>query len=360
MIILATGISGTGKLEYLRSVAQEAGDAEIFDVGEKMFEKSRQLGIEIPEGKILDLDTYALHYLRAAVFEELLKQLNQYRGASSKDLVISTHACFRWKKHLIPAFNFYYLNHIRPDLYITVLENAQTIKARLEQGKWRGRLTLKDVLVWRDEETFITQMLAQYQRKPFYIISRNEPPSLLLKIIRDVEKPKLAGQPPKALRAYLSYPITHVIGNPEFFEEKERVKQALRQHGLVIYDPITIEEADVIMLAEEAKSQGKQTITVEADGGQVEINVEEVLEAADDIYDQIVARDYMLIDQSDMIIVYYPTTVVSPGVLNEINYGFTHNKDVYAIFPHRVSPFLKYYTTCIFKNVEELIEYLKE
>ncbi len=358
MIVFATGISGSGKPEYLEEVARLSKHIDTFDVGEKMFEKSRQLGIEIPEGKILDMDTFALSYLRAVTFEELLKKRDEYAGTSERDLIVSTHTCFRWKKHLIPAFNFFYLNSLQPDLYVTIIDNAHFVRARLERGKWRGRLTLKDILVWRDEETFITEMLAEYQRKPFYIISRNEPPNLLLDIIDKVEKPKLRGEPPKAIKVYLSYPITHVVGNPEFFETKEEIKKTLRNAGVIVFDPITVEEADIIDKARQAEKQGKDYIEFEFEGEIFRIPVSEVKDAEDDILDQIVARDYKLIDQSDAIVVYYPVEIVSPGVLNEINYGFTHNKDVYAIFPHRVSPFLKYYTTRIFKDVDDLIEYL--
>ncbi|MEM0093754.1 MAG: hypothetical protein QW753_05215, partial [Thermofilum sp.] len=85
------------------------------------------------------------------------------------------------------------------------------------------------------------------------------------------------------------------------------------------------------------------------------------LAAVEDIRDQIVARDYQLINQSDMLVVFYPVRVLSPGVLSEIKYGYTHNKDVFAIFPHEgASPFFEYYTTKVFKDVDSLIDHLKE
>ncbi|MCD6357756.1 MAG: hypothetical protein J7L75_04175, partial [Thermoproteales archaeon] len=121
-----------------------------------------------------------------------------------------------------------------------------------------------------------------------------------------------------------------------------------------------IDEAVLVGLAEEAERRGSEAVEVEVEGRRLVLSVREIMEARDDIIDQIVARDYKLIDQSDMIIVFYPTTAISPGVLNEIHYGFTHNKDVYAIFPHDVrSPFFEYYTTMIFKDHEELIEHLR-
>ena len=197
MIIFVTAISGSGRLDYIKRVQKLAGDKlEVRDIGSMMFEKSRQLGIEIPEGKILDLDPFALNYLRAAIFEELLKEKKEFESYSEKDkdLIISTHTCFRWKKHLVPGFNFYYLNQLNPDVYVTIIDNVHYIKARLESNPhWRGRLTLKDILIWRDEEVFVSEMLAQYQQKPHYIIAYSEPPDVLYNIIYNVEKKKKRG-----------------------------------------------------------------------------------------------------------------------------------------------------------------------
>ncbi|MCD6562833.1 MAG: AAA family ATPase [Thermoproteales archaeon] len=362
MIIFASGISGSDKISYLKKVSSiSSGTIDIIDVGDLMFKKSQQLGIEIPEGKILDLDPLALDYLRAVTFEEILRIINNYRGTEGHELIISTHTCFRWKKHLMPAFNFYYLNKINPDIYITILDNAQFIWARLQRSQWKNRLSLKDILVWRDEETFITEMLAEYQKKPFYIISRNEPPELLKDIIINVEKAKKLGKK-QALKAYLSYPITYMKGDSSWMERKEHVKKQLREAGIVVFDPISIEEADVIGLAEEAKSRNENNIPIKLeDDEEILIPIEEIEKSKEDILDQIVARDYKLIEQSDVIIVFYPVTTLSPGVLSEINYGFTHNKEVYAIFPYRSrSPFFDYYTTAVFENVESLIEYFRE
>jgi len=361
LIIFATGISGSGRLEYLRQVEElSGGKLEIVDIGSLMFEKSEQLGISIPQGKILDLDHFALSYLRAVTFEEVLRKVDKYRGASEKDLVISTHTCFRWKKHLVPAFNFYYLNRIDPDLYITIIDNAHYVWARLQRSHWRGRLSLKDILVWRDEETFITSMLAEYQRKPFYLICRGESPSLLWNIIDQVERPALKGEEKKALKAYLSYPMTYVRNDRELMRTKDEIKERLREAGIIVFDPIATEEADIIGLAADARSRGQEYVEFELEGSSFKLPVSEVEAAKDDIIDQIVARDYRLIDQSNIIIVYYPVTTLSAGVLSEINYGFTHNKDVYAIFPQEEkSPFFTYYTTKVFRDVDQLLEHLK-
>ncbi|UNQ72643.1 hypothetical protein [Infirmifilum sp. NZ] len=360
LVSFVTGISGSGRLSLLKEVQSRNDALKIIDVGTRMYKKSSDLGIQIPDGKILDMDPLALDYLRAATFEDILKEVEGLRSAGSA-VSISTHVCFRWKKHLMHAFNFHYVNALNPDVYINVIDNAHNVYLNLlHDSAWSGRLTLKEVLVWRDEEAFITRMLAEYQRKPFYLFPRREDPSMLERILFKVEAARKSGSKPLP-KAYLSYPITHVKGNPEVWKEKDEVKQKLKDSGVVVFDPISIEDSVLIDWAYEAVAKGKETVEVEVDGRVGEIKVKEILDAVGDIKDQIVVRDYQLINQSDMIIVFYPTKVLSPGVLSEIKYGYTHNKNVYAIFPfEESSPFFEYYTTRLFKDVDALLDHLRE
>jgi len=76
----------------------------------------------------------------------------------SKHYIISTHASFRWHKYLLPAFDFFYLSKLSPDIFITIMDSIVDIKKRLENTKhWKGRLTLRDIIIWQDEEMFVTK-----------------------------------------------------------------------------------------------------------------------------------------------------------------------------------------------------------
>ncbi|MEM2276765.1 MAG: hypothetical protein QXU43_06755, partial [Thermoproteota archaeon] len=91
-----------------------------------------------------------------------------------------------------------------------------------------------------------------------------------------------------------------------------------------------------------------------------EISVREMEEVVEDLLDQIVARDYQLIDQSDFLVVYYFSPIMSPGVLSEMNYGFSNNKKVFVVFQGPESPFFNYYSTKIFQTEEELVGFLRK
>jgi len=181
-VVICTGISGCDRWGYLKSVqqiAEQAGkELKIFDVGSMMFQSAPDLGIPISDKKILDLSAPALRFLRGIVFEEIINDIKKYRHS-----IVATRTCFRWNKYLTPAFDVYYLkklNELASTMYVTIIDTYDVIKQRLDEvPQWTGRLNLREILIWRDEETFITELLASYQEQPHYIIGRDEPPETL-------------------------------------------------------------------------------------------------------------------------------------------------------------------------------------
>ncbi len=350
MKIVVTGISGAGRGSYLSEVEglarADGRSIRIFETGDMMFETAKKLGIEIPEDKILDLSPSTLNFLRTTVFEQIIRESKEV-----EDIVISTHACFRWKKHIIQAFDFHYLDQIRPDVYVSIIDSITSIRARQEMtSQWRGQLSMKDILVWRDEEVFVTKSIADFQRRTFYIIPRDEPPETLFRLLYR----------PGTRKAYLSYPMTHTGTDEEDVKRKDAFRDRLRDAGMVVFDPISIGDGELLAFLADARSKGERTIAYSKGRTTVKFDIKEAEEVSDDVNDQIVARDYQLIDQSDMIVVYYFLPVMSPGVLSEMTYGFTNKKNVYAVFKGQESPFFRYYSTKIFQDEDALLGYLKE
>lgn len=77
------------------------------------------------------------------------------------------------------------------------------------------------------------------------------------------------------------------------------------------------------------------------------------------IADQIVWRDYKLIAQADMVIVFYDSLVASPGVISEMNYALQMGKRVYGVWlpENEPSPFFTRYCTRCFRSDDELFRY---
>jgi adenylate kinase len=125
--IICTGISGTGRLEWLRQVvalARERNrDVALYDVTETMFEIGRAVGEPVEEETILDMFPRALVLLRAAALEQICSAI---QSDPARDWVLNTHAVFRWKNTLISGFDPHYLERLNPHLFVTVTIGART------------------------------------------------------------------------------------------------------------------------------------------------------------------------------------------------------------------------------------------
>ena len=79
------------------------------------------------------------------------------------------------------------------------------------------------------------------------------------------------------------------------------------------------------------------------------------------ISDQIVFRDYKLIAQADVVVVFYDALVPSPGVISEMNYALQTGKRVYGVWlpTSPPSPFFTRYCTRVFASADELFGYFE-
>jgi hypothetical protein len=79
------------------------------------------------------------------------------------------------------------------------------------------------------------------------------------------------------------------------------------------------------------------------------------------ISDQIVFRDYKLISQSDLVVVFYDIAVPSPGVVSEMNYALHSGKRVYGVWlpATEPSPFFTRYCTRCFRSADELFQHFR-
>ncbi len=333
MRVVCTGMSGTGRLDYVREVAALARryghDVAVFDVKEIMFRIAADRGQLVEEETILDTAASTLEALRAAALEQVLRL-----AETTPHFILATHALFRWRNALIPGFDVHYLNQVQPDLYVTISDTITAIKGRLDrQARWRY-YSYHDLLTWRDEETFVTEMMASFQRQPHYLIARDQPPDTLYRLMFRPEVPTV----------YRSYPITHIVDQPDLQAECEALGVHLDER-FVAFDPMAIKDPQTPQPAADAPTEATFTPA-----------------EAQYMADQTVARDYKLIKQSDFVVVYYPTTVLSAGVISEMIYAVANGKQVFAVWlpPTEPSPFFSYYCTApVFRSTEALFAYFE-
>lgn len=421
--VICTGMSGAGTVDYIDKVCAffeergEQGQFDSFNIGELIIAIAREQGYyrgdEIKEFLILNMASPAVVALRAAAFE---RAMNKVRDKQAYPFLAGiTHALFPWKNSIVGGFDVRYLDWVDPDFYITVIDDMATIAAELQNDPpWRD-LPLQSLLTWRDEETFVTETMAyrglKEMRKDHFLISKAQGGETLYHLMKESAM----------RRAYASYPISHVPDHK--IQEAQQFVQWLSQY-LVVFNPLCIKDMELANMiadlrhgkkepwadyigatdnAEEIKRKEAVVAVVRKLQGE-SVEEERLWQIEQHLRNQTVARDYKLIQQSEMVVVYYPELTIveeellpevlhhiklwregvgeplsafldrverfaregfiplSAGVLSEMVTAYTMPREVYAIWRPNAepSPFFRYHCTEIFGSPEELFKSFKE
>ena len=354
MRAIVTGQVGVDKGPYLEAVKQAAlkagQDLVVCHVGQMMYAEAP----DVPAGRILNLPITRLNTLRRAVFKEILKIADEH-----EHVLINTHATFRWRHGLFAAFDFDQLKKFDPDIYITMLDNAESVHQRLIREHDLDH-TLKDIMVWREEELLATEILANITRGygHFFMISRGRNIPTAETVYRLMFQPQMK-------KVYVSFPMSHVMDLPDTLAEIDKFKADINKH-FIIFDPADVDEFVLHTTALKAMQEGQTTMEVVAAEGPITLKTADVAQISGDIMGQIYARDFKMVDQSDMIISLVPELPngkpgLSSGVERELHHAFEGGKEVYVIWACRgnPSPFITETATRVFRKTEEAIEYFR-
>jgi adenylate kinase len=355
MRAIVTGQVGVDKGPYLEAVkaaAKKAGhDLEVCHVGKMMYQEAP----DVPAGRILNLPITRLNTLRRAVFKEILRIADQH-----EHVLVNTHATFRWRHGLFSAFDFDQIKAFNADDYFCLLDNAESVHQRLSRDHDIDH-TLKDIMVWREEEMLATEILANILRGygHFFMISRGRNVPTTQTIYRLM----FEGQKKKV---YPSFPMSHVMDLPDTLAEIDRFRATLAEH-FITFDPGDVDEFVLHTTALKAMAEGQTTMEVQAAEGKITLKTADVAQISGDIMGQIYARDFKMVDQSDMIISLVPELPngkpgLSSGVERELHHAFEGGKEVYVIWACRgtPSPFISETATRVFKSTDEALEYFKQ
>jgi adenylate kinase len=365
MRVVMTGQIGMDKKRYLEAVGQIAGErgspVEMFNVGNMMYQESP----DVRKGRILDLPLSRLQTLRRAAFKDIISETRPVEA--HPNVLINTHATFRWRHGLFSAYDFDQMKQAAPNMLICLMDNIEVVHHRLHQ-EHDIDATLKDCMVWREEEILATELLAQALgcHNEFYILSRGRHEETIETCVRLITRPNLK-------RVYPSFPMTHVVGMPDVLAEIEEFRRRLAEH-FICFDPADVDEKILLDRAIEARKANEQWLNVtphefggRTDGDAIRVSVQEVLDIAGDIDGQIYMRDFKLIDQSDMIVSLIPELPgggpgLSSGVERELQHAWEHTKEVYVVWKPKKnpSPFITETATKIFSSVDEALEYFSE
>jgi nucleoside 2-deoxyribosyltransferase len=346
---------GVDKKSYLEKVCQFAAEKGketlLCNVGERMYAESP----DIPAGKILDIPMKRLSSLRRSVFKDIIA-----KAKKAPNLIVNTHATFRWRHGLFPAVDFDQMRQLNADIYVCLIDGISALHTRLV-AEHSAEHTLKDLIVWREEEIIGTEMLCKgiNERIPFYCLARGtetETIETFYGLIFDGRTKK----------AYLSFPMTAVDDMENVKNEIDEFR-ALMKKLFICFDPGDLEESYLPQKALQAARKGLDFVEVTALGRKVRLDLHEVRQIERDINSQIYARDFMLIDQSDMIISFIPTlddgrAAISSGVERELQHAHEAAKEVYVIWTAKQNPsvFVTQTATKVFSRAAEAADFFKK
>ena len=364
--IICTGITGSDQIGCLNAAeahAREHGhDLQIIDAWEVAKAVSQE---PINEATILDRPEAYRERLFDHAYREIAQRLDRIQRSEKAGpepfVVIATHTTFFWRSTYVDAFPEHVLPILKPDLFVTVIHNIGDIKDNLDRDPQHTfeDIALTDILQWRDREVSNTSRWAQNSRKRHFRIARDEPPETFYGVVFR----------PQVKRIYASYPMSHVSKRQK--DAARELVTELRRRGYVVFDPGSIDDAGYVDQLATQVARDRQAPLVYTE--------EELRSLAKAVGDQTVKLDYLLIDQSDFVVVYYPSVAyekrvkdqgkvvarmyvpLSAGVICEMVHGHQGGQRVYAVWLPKdpPSPFFRYHCQRLFRSKTQLLDYLK-
>jgi adenylate kinase len=356
MRAIVTGQVGVDKTPYLELVADEARkngkDVVVCNIGKMMYHEAP----DVPAGRILNLPISRLNTLRRAVFKEVMRIADKH-----EHVIINTHATFRWRHGLFAAFDYDQMKEFNADIYVSLMDNAESVHHRLMTDHDIDH-TLKDIMMWREEENLATEILANILRGHgnFFVVSRGR------QVTTHKTMYRLIFERDKRKKVYPSFPMSHVMDLPDTLKQIDAFRAQLAEH-FITFDPGDVDEFVLHLLATRAQEAGKDTVEIDTALGKTTFKTDEILQISGDIMGQIYARDFKMVDQSDMIVSLVPELpngkpALSSGVERELHHAFEGGKEVYVVWACRgiPSPFITETATKVFKSLDEASAHFKE
>ena len=102
---------------------------------------------------------------------------------------------------------------LKPNMFICLVDNVETVHQRLHE-EHDIDATLKDCMVWREEEILATELLANAMgaHDQFYILSRGRQEDTIETCLKLITRPDMR-------KVYPSFPMSHVVEMPDILAE---------------------------------------------------------------------------------------------------------------------------------------------
>jgi adenylate kinase len=389
MRVLLTGQVGLNKGHYITSLKNLAAEKGIrinsATVGSRMIQSHPH---DIDDRTILNIPRAMLDLLRRYAWSEIVEEAEESeREDPDSVFIVNGHAVFRWHHGLFPALDLDLVIELQPDVLVTLIDDVDRVVGGLQE-RHTDWFKLWEVLAWREEEIWFTKFLGDSLRKlngqavDFFVLPKEQGPQLLLQILTKPDAPKV----------YMSFPVSGVP--PDQKQKIQAFKERVSQE-FVGFDPLALGERSLVTAAhsltrevnehfegmfatglfdmnDKTKLRWRPCRDEWSSFGLINLDMEdlslegrEVIGVLDAIDSQIIARDHLLIDQSDFVLMYVRAgeegvPLISAGCQSEMIYAYSQGKPAYVVFPGKrtlLSPWVTQYSE-VFQTLQESFEHL--
>lgn len=336
-IIFVTGQSGIEKDKIVESIYTRIPEAEKpFHVGKRLCRELRA-----KKGRVLQKDSEKIDLGRKGIMNQIKQEILRSR---KRIFLVNTHMCFRWRgKGFFFAFDFDQIREFGISGFMTIIDDVDLVKKRLEARHFQDRnypvFSVKDIVIWREEEFIVTEAISKFFKIDHFIVPRKNALEIIIDLICK----------PKKKKCYASFPMSYA--KPSEDKEIKAFIDKMKQR-LVIFDPSALQEKIKLTRKFLPRAQKKRLKSIsigKVDSRQVRVPVYDLQAIESDIDTQIQIQDFKFIQQSDIVVAYVPTRRERPlrsdGSTIETWQAYEQGKEVHLIWTasgHPSSPWLKY------------------
>ena len=231
------------------------------------------------------------------------------------------------------------------------------VRVRLAYSDYPVKLTLREIITWREEEMLGGGLLAGIAGCSHYVVPRSFEIDALYRLIHV----------PSAKKLYISFPISRVPSKSMGDQIAEFRNEFQALPNCVVFDPIKVTE-EPRLLASLKKTLSREpdeaTVKVETLGQEVHLDVQELQGIKADIRNLTRSFDYRMIDQSEAIVAFVPQhkgqPYVAEGVFMEIAHAEYRGNEIYLIWPSDQSPSPMINADATFRSVKEAVEFFEK
>ena len=342
-----TGVSGSGRKEVVAELVDYAKTKgkkiTEFDVGERIKIIANENNIVFHSERILNIDKTALSLLRALAIQSIIQDINA--DTESDLIIIGMHALFIWKGALIPGVSYSDLLNIELNGIVNIVDDVAEIYQRcLKNPTWKGpqMISVSSLQRWIMEEELLSEISASIKGVPMYVHARIQDTENLYHFFFSKRK-----------RVYVSYPLTAIMDNERLKETIQKEYISAIKNEFYVFNPLDIKDKTNLWEKETygiiKTRDGQESDIIDFSDGDSKLLIDS----------RTITRDYRFIQQSDAVVVIYPTDKSSQGVAAEMIYAHAHQIPVFMYYEGSISPFHEA-IAIVYKTFDELFEALKD